>query len=352
MLGQVVMQKKIKNKLILDGCYQCGLSLIELMIAMSLSLLLMLSIYKVFDIHEQGQTLLMAMADREDNARIAIEIIADGIRMADHWGGVKHDKIMHLPVQGLTFPGQCNADWIFNTEQGVLGFDGALTSQQITYLPSKCIQNSEYVSRSDILVLRYADSRELFYSTEIDNKRYKKHFFLRSQSGKGAVVFQGSQSSQALLMIPDEGLHYNMLFHSSMYFLKPCTKTNDTCSQGESVLTRLRLIGNRYVQEPLVEGVEQMQFEYGVDKDRDALVDHYLPARSVVEWSSVISVRMYLLVRSRVKDLSIDDYGKTYVMNSAEQENSDSYHVPSEARSFPRRLYVRELAIRNRLMTY
>lgn len=330
--------------------YYQGFSLIELIIAMSLSLALMLGVFKVFDVQQRGFELIGDLNDREDNAQLALKILSDGIRMADYWGGVEAQQVKFIHGNLSAAPGACDSSWVFDIDHGIYGVEGNSAAQDLKGLPLKCLKNRDYLKGSDLLTLRFGDSHDYFYESEINNKRYQKHYFLRAQSGKGAIVFQGKKLALAIKALPDEGFHYNMLFHSSLYFLRPCHKNSSGCIEGSSVLTRLVLMGGRYIQEALVEGIEQMQFEYGVDANQDGTVDHYLKANNIADWQKVLSVRIYLLVRSRLRDLSIDEKDKVYVMNSSASQTDGVYQVPDSLRSFPRKLYQSEVSLRNRLV--
>jgi type IV pilus assembly protein PilW len=330
--------------------YSQGFSMIELMIAMSLSLLLMLGVYKIFELQKHGFELIGALNDREDNAQLAMKILSDGIRMADHWGGLDSQNVQAIHGSLSAFPGGCNSTWVFNASEGIYGVEGQSIVQSLKGLPINCLKNKDYLENSDLLTLRFGSSHEYFYESEIDNKRYQKHYFLRSQSEKAAIIFQANSLALAQQALPDEGFHYNMLFHSSLYFLRPCLKNTSGCVEGDSVLTRLMLKGDRYIQEALVEGIEQMQFEYGVDDNQDNLVDRYLVANTISDWREVLSVRVYLLVRSRLTDRIIDEKGKVYVMNSSGSKSDNVYQVPESLRYYPRKLYQSEVSIRNRLL--
>ncbi len=48
----------------------------------------------------------------------------------------------------------------------------------------------------------------------------------------------------------------------------------------------------------IADGVENIQFLYGVDNNTDGMVDRYVKATAVTEWSSVISIQTAILVRS------------------------------------------------------
>ncbi len=53
----------------------------------------------------------------------------------------------------------------------------------------------------------------------------------------------------------------------------------------------------------LVEGVEQMQLQFGIDTNGDSIVDNYVTANAVANWENVYSVNVALLQRS------LEEYG-------------------------------------------
>lgn len=74
--------------------------------------------------------------------------------------------------------------------------------------------------------------------------------------------------------------------------------------------------------QPLAEGVEEMQILYGVDTSADLVAGTYLPASSVtaLQWPNVVSVRLAVLYNTvnRIPDIStqsfpmLDNYTSTY----------------------------------------
>ncbi len=50
--------------------------------------------------------------------------------------------------------------------------------------------------------------------------------------------------------------------------------------------------------EKLIEGVEQMQLQFGVDVSGDGVIDHYVTAEAVSDWRGVYSVNVAILVAS------------------------------------------------------
>jgi type IV pilus assembly protein PilW len=73
----------------------------------------------------------------------------------------------------------------------------------------------------------------------------------------------------------------------------------------------------------LVEGVEALQVQYGIDTetDPDGVADAYVDANNVPDWNNVVSVRVHLLMQSLRSDLV--DGSQTFIFNGANVTASD-----------------------------
>lgn len=69
-------------------------------------------------------------------------------------------------------------------------------------------------------------------------------------------------------------------------------------------------VGNGMPQ-VLIEGVENLQITYGIDNDGDLLANQYVTADAVPDWNSVISLSMSILVRSEA-ETGLDVDSRTY----------------------------------------
>lgn len=58
-----------------------------------------------------------------------------------------------------------------------------------------------------------------------------------------------------------------------------------------------RIVGNGGAQE-LIEGVEAMQIQYGRDSNADRIVDEYVEAGAGINWDQIVSVTFSMLIRS------------------------------------------------------
>jgi type IV pilus assembly protein PilW len=63
----------------------------------------------------------------------------------------------------------------------------------------------------------------------------------------------------------------------------------------------------------LVEGIEDLQFEFGIDSNGDGVPDHYLEAPSQNQLYHAVTVRIHLLIRSIASIPGWVD-GKTYLL--------------------------------------
>lgn len=103
---------------------------------------------------------------------------------------------------------------------------------------------------------------------------------------------------------------------------------------------RCRGSGNAGSEQTLVEGIEAMQIQYGVDTDGDEFANQYLNAADVADWTSVVAVRVALLSAS--------------ISNMAETQDTQTYQLLDGAELGPindlqrRRVFVSTIEIRNR----
>ncbi len=108
------------------------------------------------------------------------------------------------------------------------------------------------------------------------------------------------------------------------------------------VLTREELTGGAYVATPLVDGVEMLRFEYGLDTSapRDGQVDSFTAAPVGTEWSDVVVVKLSLVARNQDPTLGYDD-ARTYMVGGR------AYTVPDDLKGFKRQVYSTSVHLRN-----
>ena len=105
-----------------------------------------------------------------------------------------------------------------------------------------------------------------------------------------------------------------MLVH--VYFVSP--DNNFSQRDGIPTLKRLELdpATQNFVVRPLVEGIEHLQIEYGLDADGDGVADSYIPAPGVTNWPNVVAVKVNILARNNESTKGYNDT-KTYSLGLA-----------------------------------
>ena len=102
--------------------------------------------------------------------------------------------------------------------------------------------------------------------------------------------------------------------YANYYFIAP----SKTANSGNSLWTcsiENQTVGNVECAE-LINSVENMQVEYGVDTDSDQSANAYLDAGSVTNWANVLSVRINLLLATPPSAGNLSSTAQTYKFNS------------------------------------
>lgn len=103
-------------------------------------------------------------------------------------------------------------------------------------------------------------------------------------------------------------------------------------------------MNGQLTEQALVNGVEQMQIEYGVDTDQDLNADFYDDADTITansQWNGVVSVRLTLVVRS-------EEVGKLADTTNYNLPGGNVYTPPASAQYYPRKIFTSVVQVRNR----
>ena len=315
---------------------QAGLSLVEVMIAITLGLILLAGLIQFFVGSKQSYQVLGAINGMQENGRYALRIISDSLHAADHWGGVESSDVSGSPA--VTGIGSCDAAWILNTDEGIRGFEGGAASP----LPAGCINAADYHPNTDAFVVRHAGGTYLSGATA---NASGTDIWVNTTIGGSAILSAGS----TVPVVDVNGL-YHYPYDVDAYFIRPCSVqagANCTITDDDGnpipTLVRLTLQGNTLIEQTLVNGVEQMQIEYGVDTNSDSNADFYASASAInaAQWAQVASVRISLVVRS-------DQRGKLTDANTYNLPGGFAYTPTVGDQRFVRKVFTRLVQIRNR----
>lgn len=326
---------------------QRGFSLVEIMIATTLGLVLLAGLSQMFVSSKQGYRVQESGARMQENARFAMEYLSRAIRQADFWGGAPASEMTAIS-SGLAdgAASACSEAWMTDFARAVQGWQGAAAS------PLANCTVTAYVPHSDVLALRYADPDGYISDAELadgdGDETSNGRSIVRALVGRNAVLFNHADRSVARSATSGiEGAEaegaLNYRYAAYVFFLRNFTAVVGGPATPSLYWRRLDSGGTTESQQ-LVEGIEQLKFSYGIDSDGDRVADRYKEAGAVTtaEWAGVLSVRISLLVRGDQLDSYSDD--QTYPMTA-----SYTYTPAAEARRFQRRLFIRDVQIRNRV---
>jgi len=156
-------------------------------------------------------------------------------------------------------------------------------------------------------------------------------------------------------------------YQMHVYYVRPCsrptgaggTQCQATDDSGRPIptLVRQELEATTMVERALAEGVERINFLYGVDTlpapDGNGIADRYVADPLAVAgdgWARVVSVRVTLLVRSPTVIAGHDDSTKSYDLNGDGTPDftcTDSVATEPMACAYKRALFSQVIQVRN-----
>jgi type IV pilus assembly protein PilW len=327
-----------------------GFSIVEMMVALVISLILMAGIGQIFLSSKQSFTIQNTLGRQQENGRYTTNVISQDLRRTGYWGG-------NADVSGVTGTeppiapaATCNTGdntWGRMIDRRIFGLNHTDSTGLGAYA---CINDGNGHSSHDVLVMRFA-SPWLVFSTPTTNQRpidNNSRLYIRSSltiSDEAGRIFKGSTVADSANDMNGGGAAPPSERTSELiartYYIGP---SGQTCN-GISVpsLYREELDNNgRPVAEEVAYGVDNLQVRYGLDTDGNDSVDTYLDAGTSglnedSEWDQVISVRYWLLTRSECPETGYTN-GNTYTMG-------DTVYTPND--SFRRQLYQSIIKLRN-----
>ncbi len=341
---------------------QRGFSLVEILVGTAVSLFLLAVLITVFVTNKQAYRVQEGANTLQENGRFAMSFIGHSLRMADHWGGVESDAVTRSGSIAITGVGACDQAWATDIGVGVQGYDGASAISGISGLPSGCISASDYVAGTDLVVVRRSGTGM------VDNDS----LYLRAAVGDEGMLGQAPTTGVLPnLGLADEDGTANYPYHVDLWFVRACSVpaggTGSGCDaaadggQPIPTLSRLTLDGRNLVVQPLVEGIENLQIEYGRDVDEDGNVDRIDTAATLnalsadqreAAWGQVISARVALVSRSLQRDATFRSGGDLVLVGDqgpgGDNDSSSPWSVPEAQRHYLRRQYTQTFQIRNR----
>lgn len=296
---------------------QQGLSIVELMVALTLGLILTAGLVQIFASNRQGFELTQASARVQEAGRISVEIISQSLRNAGYWGcnpnknniesnlrpsqsntGAINALITNESIIGGQGPtadvaAVTDTDWI---ELRGVGGGGDLRVDSIPNGNSAVLKAStlQGLEDGDILLVSDCSSGHIIQVTQLAAN--DSNVIHSTQQG----ILPGNEDKKLPLKYEGNGFIFRP--GGTRFFISEDNHGNRSLMQARADVRGSApsgLIGSAF---PLVSGVQNMQIQIGVDSNTDGAITNTewedLEGASAFNREKAQIVRFSLLVRS------------------------------------------------------
>ena len=278
---------------------QRGLSLIEMMISISIGLFLLAGLVGIFVNSSQTSAELSKSAQQLENGRFAMQTLVDDLTLAGYYG-------YYAPPAATAAPDPCAITVAALTAALQMPVQAYNAPASPPAPISTCLTDANHVANTDILVVRRADTQEttgtnfevgrIYIQSNIDPN--SAPVIAAATTTAGPVTLFPLLRRDNVTKAPVRKLHVHI------YFVSPCSQpavcTGAATDDAIPTLKRLELTSAGLQVSPIAEGIENLQFDYGLDADGDGapetpfVVDPSTPTN----WTNLVALQVALLARN------------------------------------------------------
>ncbi|WP_439859699.1 PilW family protein [Pseudomonas sp. MBLB4136] len=282
---------------------QKGLSLVELLIALALSLLLMGGVLQIFLSSKQTYSSNNALFRVQESGRFATSFLTYDIRNAGYKG-----ECLGSPTNLLNETHSAYSPDLFDVSQGIKGWNDTSPSW---------VSNRV---RGDVLVLKHAANASNVTASGntplnantinlTGSSTIPQDSIVIIADGQGCDVFQTTNNANANSLTRGNvgtpgnknpgASNFSHTYGPDMQILtlESATYYIGNGANGLPSLRRISYATGTASDQELVEGIEDMQILYGI-ADLNKQVSNYVTANNVTNWDNVAAVRIELLAVS------------------------------------------------------
>lgn len=312
-----------------------GFTLTELMIAMVVGLVVVGGVVTLFVQGRHSFRVDDQVARMQDEARFAVAELSRDLRMAAFLG----EPLLPATITqdgALALDADCGPagqpEWIFNLHDEATGAINTITAVDNATGPGaaaaySCIDAGEIRAGTDVVAIKRVAGETVATADLVPGETY-----IRSNGIIGLLYTQPPASN-----IPTP--FADRPYRPRIYYIR---NFSDTPGDGLPSLCRKTLIVGSPPSmgtECIARGIENIQFEYGLDTNRDGTPERFVPDPALDDMDQVVAIRFMLLARTENRDTRHTD-GRTYQLsNAAKYAPADNFH---------RRLYSVTVGVYNR----
>ncbi|EEF24108.1 conserved hypothetical protein [Ricinus communis] len=287
------------------------------MVSITIGLVILAALATLFVNQNRTRTELDKSNRMIDNGRYALDLLSDNLRLAGFYG--EYDPGAAPSSIITTQPDPCStttASILAALPFHVQGFDAATATSTVDLSATTCSAtsiSSTIKAGSDVLVIRRASTGTVAAASATTNTdylqvsqcRYEASAPVLCQAGATGCSFNlSTKSCTSANSGPFAALR---AVRVQIFYIDSNNKSGD----GIPTLKMTELIdpvtyptstyptytlGGFTPATPLVEGIEYMQINYGVDTDSDGVPNSYV--ETTTDWSKVVAVKLNIVARN------------------------------------------------------
>jgi type IV pilus assembly protein PilW len=345
---------------------QQGVSLVEILIGVTIALVLTLGLLVLIERTSRSYQSQDDFARLQESGVSALAFIGDAISHTGFFGIGSAATQVDAVTAGLTTTGDCGsaanppvANWALNAAVPMIGFNALVPADVTATLP--CVLAGNFQA-GPVLAVRLAVGEPLRDPNNDGNLTdavfVADRIYVQGNSS-GAILFRGDGYGA----LRGAGQHRTLFggrdapifeYQAYVHYIRPCSRpaappgcaANDDGGFPIPTLVRQQLVGGAMVEFPLAQGIERINFLYGVDDDANGVPDRFTEApANPADWAAVVVVRVSVLVRDARPSAGYDDTGRQYDLNG--DGAPDFTCVPNVNCGFRRHVFSRNFQVRN-----
>lgn len=314
-----------------------GFSLIELMVAIAISLLLLMGVVALFVSSRASYETTERLSRIQENGRFALDQFATDVRSAGFQGCARSLTMGTRPqdfrISTVVNENAANPDMRWNFVEPARGFNGtgtgfapALTTTNFSPVPSgtgdvlvlriprrevKSIQltarqvnpadplmvgtiNPMPLQAGDTAVISDCEARAFFQVTGYNSGTGQiAHAVAAATTPSGPAEAHTPGNDAASLDHPFMAGAEVLPIVTMVYYLAPS-------ADNATRMSLWRKTGGVNQSDEIAEGIDRLEIQYGIDNSspRDGTADTYVTADAVTDWGSVLTLQVALLARA------------------------------------------------------
>lgn len=312
--------------------------MVELMVALVLGLLLTSGIIAFYLQSKRNTTQDELISRMQENARMAMDVLARDLEMTGFWGKVVDDVNIQKDASlgadpTWTITTDCGpAGWAYNPAPPIRYLAGATAATVNTNFP--CIAASDLFNSTSTNILAIKHVSGTPSATVPSATVTSGSIYLRSNSVTGTLYRAPATGTLS------SGTDWNdWQYQVSVYYIGKDASRSDLPVLYRAYLNTSSATPTMATEAGgIAEGIESFRMLFGLDTDNDGVANQYLSNPTTAQQQSLVSARIYLLVRSSNPDPSYTNTKSYNLGDSTVSAFNDHYY---------RRVYTTTVVIRN-----